>query len=129
MFQTTLIFHMRPDKPLDGRVLPKIVFGEPLVGYRLPDSVFGMPGQGWGEWKQKIPGSYMKVTGGGDYSKAEPGSFCVWHITFPSGIQMTLDSKHSVVEHSDNTITLTPSVFDRPDGWHGNLVRGIWRKI
>jgi hypothetical protein len=39
-------------------------------------------------------------------------------------------SGHSVTEHDDGTITVSPSILD--DGrsvWHGYLERGAWRQI
>ena len=42
--------------------------------------------------------------------------------------------KHTVTEHEDSTITVSPSiVFYTKDGksvaWHGYLERGIWREV
>lgn len=36
---------------------------------------------------------------------------------------------HTVTEHEDGTITVSPSIFDAPDGWHGFLERGVWRSV
>ena len=42
-------------------------------------------------------------------------------------------SKHTVVEHADGTITVSPSILitkyreDGPREWHGYLENGIWR--
>jgi hypothetical protein len=39
-----------------------------------------------------------------------------------------------MVEHGDDTITLSPSINLHPtpgvhDGWHGFLERGVWRQV
>lgn len=42
-------------------------------------------------------------------------------------------SKHTVVEHEDGTITVSPSILiSRPhtgESWHGYLERGVWREV
>lgn len=42
-------------------------------------------------------------------------------------------SKHTVIEHEDGTITVSPSILITcgQDGeqWHGYLERGIWREV
>jgi hypothetical protein len=43
-------------------------------------------------------------------------------------------SKHSVIEHEDGTITVSPSILMGGQGtdcaiWHGYLERGIWREV
>jgi hypothetical protein len=42
--------------------------------------------------------------------------------------------KHSVVEHEDGTITVSPSILvtrrvDEPQLYHGFLERGVWRSV
>lgn len=44
--------------------------------------------------------------------------------------------QHEVIEHSDGTITVSPSIvlhdFDaegNPKTWHGFLERGVWREV
>jgi len=44
--------------------------------------------------------------------------------------------KHTVIEHDDGTITVSPSIllydFDEsgnPKNWHGFLEHGVWRQV
>jgi hypothetical protein len=54
-----------------------------------------------------------------------------WYATTPNGLFGNLGS-HTVVEHEDGTITVSPSILvqKRLDGlsWHGYLERGVWRE-
>lgn len=38
-----------------------------------------------------------------------------------------------LTEHGDGTVTLSPSILDRPadgsQGWHGFLESGVWREV
>jgi Family of unknown function (DUF6527) len=54
-----------------------------------------------------------------------------WQVTSPDGTQASLNPEvHTVEEHEDGTITVTPSIwFNQPHGWHGWLTRGIWRSV
>ena len=36
-------------------------------------------------------------------------------------------SNHSIEEHEDGTITVSPSILIMPSGYHGFLERGVWR--
>ncbi len=94
--------------------------GDTMQGRRLPGTVFGEPGLGWQEWEKVEPGTYLKAASDG-------GAY--WHITLPSGIQFTLGPQHAITEHEDGTITVSPSIYDAPDGWHGYLERGVWREV
>lgn len=51
-----------------------------------------------------------------------------WECCAPDGSSGRLDPTiHTVIEHEDGTITVTPSIdFSKrkPGGWHGHLVRG-----
>ncbi len=41
-------------------------------------------------------------------------------------------SKHEVTEHTDGTITVSPSILVRSwrgVSWHGYLERGVWREV
>lgn len=40
-------------------------------------------------------------------------------------------SRHTVVEHEDGTITVSPSILITGGGrsWHGYLERGVWREV
>lgn len=35
----------------------------------------------------------------------------------------------SVIEHEDDTISVSPSILDGESGWHGFLEKGIWREV
>ena len=49
----------------------------------------------------------------------------------PPGCHAGSISKHTVVEHEDGTITVSPSILhygiDGKQAWHGYLERGVWR--
>lgn len=56
----------------------------------------------------------------------------VWYATTPNGLYGNL-SAHDVTEHSDGTITVSPSILvEQPsrlrEAWHGYLERGVWRE-
>jgi hypothetical protein len=64
----------------------------------------------------------------GDYFK-HPTMPGVWIIRDPAGKLGSLQT-HTVVEHEDGTITVSPSILDSaPGGWHGYLERGVWREV
>ena len=95
--------------------------GETLQGRRLPDSIFGEPGGGWENWKDSQPGDYMIV-------RRELQGKDALYIRDPAG-RVGACRDHAVTEHEDGTITVSPSIFDAPDGWHGWLERGVWRSV
>ena len=68
----------------------------------------------------------------GEYSKHRTDRGIVWFATAPkSGMSCGSLMNHTVVEHEDETITVTPSIImDMGDGqvWHGYLEHGIWRE-
>lgn len=81
-----------------------------MNGQRLPDGT---------DWSSTMPN--------GAYWKDERG---VWMCTTPNGKFGSL-AKHHVVEHDDQTITVTPSILvddGRARAWHGFLERGVWRE-
>lgn len=94
-----------------------------MQGTRLPDAVFGKPGPGWDafEGKTESPaGAYIKV----DYDGR-----IEWWIRDPLGSVGRLTT-HTITEHDDGTITVSPSIYDTsPGGWHGWLERGVWRSV
>ena len=63
----------------------------------------------------------------GDYGQNTDGNWLVR----PPGRSMGELEDHDVTEHSDGTITVSPSIRsewgERPY-WHGYLERGEWRK-
>jgi hypothetical protein len=84
-----------------------------MTGRRLPDGTDWSP-----SWQP------------GDYSKMPYG----WIVCTPNGEIGSL-VKHTVTEHEDGTITVSPSILIYPHqseigptpGWHGFLERGVWR--
>ena len=66
----------------------------------------------------------------GDYARASDGMF--WMKT-PNGIVGRLNPAiHSITEHEDGTITVSPSILCKMNiegrTWHGWLEKGIWRE-
>lgn len=67
------------------------------------------------------PGAYGTVDG------------VTWYGTTPNGLFANLRS-HSVVEHHDGSITVSPSILvttglgGKDPQWHGYLERGVWRE-
>ncbi len=64
----------------------------------------------------------------------EPGAYGQdkdghWHCCTPNGLAGNL-SNHTVVEHPDGTITVSPSilVWNNTERWHGFLENGVWRE-
>lgn len=63
----------------------------------------------------------------------EPGDFGLykgeWHGKSPNGLLAGL-KKHSVVEHDDRSITVSPSILVSTNDatWHGFLESGVWRE-
>lgn len=53
-----------------------------------------------------------------------------WQVR-PPGFNAGSIPHHSVVEHDDGTITVSPSIVlvDGEDRWHGFLERGVWRSV
>lgn len=66
----------------------------------------------------------------GEYGKNHEGK---WFCRVPApGFGVGGLGKHTVVEHEDGTITVSPSILcDMGNGkvWHGFLERGIWREV
>lgn len=60
----------------------------------------------------------------GEYGKGSDG---IWYAR-PPGNHMGNLSNHTVEEHEDGTITVSPSILidDGRNQWHGHLVRGVW---
>lgn len=113
-----------------------------LKGTRLPDAEMGVPGPGWDAWASSSGnliwcplGSYMKVT-----DRDHPAWTC-WYVKDPAGkigtisLQPWRDKEgnmqqgHVVTEHPDGTISVTPSLWDKPNGWHGYLTNGVWTSV
>jgi hypothetical protein len=77
---------------------------------------------------------------GTDVDQLEPGDYCrrgtMWWVCLPNGVIGRIDDRWTVVEHDDGTasagsegkfmMSVSPSIHDAPDGWHGWLERGVW---
>ena len=64
----------------------------------------------------------------GEYGKGAGGH---WYVRPPGGYHMGSLEAHTVEEHEDGTITVSPSILldDWEFGkWHVYLVRGEWRR-
>ena len=65
----------------------------------------------------------------GEYGKDSDG---VWSIRTPNGLCGCLIN-HSVIEHEDGTITVSPSILvsngEGGKSYHGYLEKGIWREV
>ena len=73
-------------------------------------------GDTWEEGRGPKPGDYWKRATG-------------WMAACPNGLHANLE-RHSVTEHEDGTITVSPSILCRSGSaeWHGYLERGVWRE-
>lgn len=74
------------------------------------------------------PGEYGKTAGGWWYG-CPPVPIDEWGFPVMGNL-----SQHTVTEHEDGTITVSPSILigaGRQDKspWHGFLERGIWRQV
>jgi hypothetical protein len=75
------------------------------------------------DWSDLIEGSYCKLPNGD------------WAIYSPGGTFGTISpTVHTIVEHEDGTITVSPSILfkhgrKKTEGWHGYLEKGIWRRV
>jgi hypothetical protein len=70
----------------------------------------------------------------GDYWQEHDGSWVIWipGTTFIGCIGEPY-SRHTITEHEDGTITISPSILIDASvhptiRWHGFLERGIWRQ-
>ena len=65
----------------------------------------------------------------GEYGKSPDG----WFFSPPTETHIGVGGlgKHTITEHEDGTITVSPSIlFQSHKGtWHGYLERGVWREV
>lgn len=64
----------------------------------------------------------------GEYGIISDGT---WYACTPNGHLGSLRN-HTVTEHEDGTITVSPSILvsdDTGELWHGYLENGIWREV
>lgn len=67
----------------------------------------------------QTPGVYGKVGDG-------------WLVCLPTGELCSMNAGHTITEHADGTITVSPSILmpaDRGRYWHGYLEHGVWREV
>lgn len=70
------------------------------------------------------PGDYCKLPP--EVADVYPGCEWVWLAVDPTGGALAITPKHHTVEeHDDGTITVSPSIV-APSGWHGFLRAGTW---
>jgi hypothetical protein len=98
------------------------------------------------EFSRRLSRASAPMIAGGDYGRVErAGEGWVWMCCTPNGLIGDL-SLHTVVEHDDKTITVSPSILSQGgkhvfvDGddaelyesrglvgeWHGYLTAGVW---
>lgn len=85
-----------------------------------------------------------RVPDGTDLEEYRPADYgrrgAHWWVCLPTGVIGRLDERWTITEHEDGTvstdeprqgptITVNPSIFDSPAGWHGWLDHGVWREI
>lgn len=65
----------------------------------------------------------------GDYQVLKVLHGVVARVCLPNGVGPSKLEGWSVEEHEDQTISVTPSIHDAPDGWHGYLTNGMWHEV
>lgn len=74
-------------------------------------------------------GDYWRQWGGTTEEPEKPGE---WMVRTPDNKVGSIRG-HSVEEHEDGTITVSPSILctktDHGHDWHGFLERGVWREV
>jgi len=78
--------------------------------------------------RHDMPDDEYRGLKAGDYGKDSDG---FWICRTPNGHLGSLVN-HTVVEHEDRTITVSPSILvTNGEGqlWHGYLERGVWREV
>lgn len=74
--------------------------------------------------REGLAGDYCKVPDGLD-----PREDGCWYCMDPTGgAGAILPSIHTVEEHPDGSITVSPSLV-MPGGWHGFLRAGVWESV
>ena len=76
----------------------------------------------------RVVDNYDGLLRAGEYTKWTTRSgVAMWMACTPNGLHGNL-SGHTVVEHEDGTITVTPSILvtGHDARWHGVLKAGVW---
>jgi hypothetical protein len=94
-----------------------------MIGRRLPVTSEGF----FAEGGLRDPGDYGRIN-----RTLEQVWNCEhqlwWQVKAPDGSMCSLNPAiHTVVEHEDGTITVTPSIVTST--WHGWLEKGVWRSV
>jgi hypothetical protein len=81
-----------------------------------------------------IQGKRRDLNDGEMFEPGEYGRYAGQWMGIPPGTDMLIGLRnHSVVEHEDGTITVSPSILvgvaDTSNRWHGYLERGVWREV
>lgn len=91
---------------------------------------------GWnaafGEKSKVIQGTRRDLQDGELFAPGEYGKYNgEWYCQPPGTDLLGGLRNHTVVEHEDGTITVSPSILISGwrEQWHGYLERGIWRKV
>jgi hypothetical protein len=81
------------------------------------------------EWPEELlPIEREKGMEPGDYAGPWRGE--MWLLRAPNGDWGSLFRQHTITEHEDRTITVSPSIqFLTGARWHGYLERGVWRQV
>lgn len=91
-----------------------------MQGHRVPFRP-GFPG---GVGPPAAPGDYCMVP-----ADVCLGRIITWLLVDPTGgAGSIIPENHTVTEHEDGTITVSPSLV-MPGGWHGWLRRGVWQSV
>ena len=75
-------------------------------------------------------GKRIYPTDTGEIVLSRPGEYgktkLMWYAIAPDGSGVTINPQsHTVIEHDDGTITVSPSITTKR--WHGWLKKGVWR--
>jgi hypothetical protein len=75
------------------------------------------------------PGDYGRAT----HEDTAGSRLGWWQVCAPDGSQGSISpEKHTVIEHEDGTITVSPSLDwsqRTPGKWHGWLKQGVWTSV
>lgn len=110
--------------------------GETMQGRRLPEGYHDFtrewatangrdeqPCEAGDYWKQ----NHRSSNDAQDYAPEQEHRSWDWYVCDPQSRVGRLGD-HSVVEHEDGTITVSPSILNAGGGtWHGFLEHGVWR--
>lgn len=88
-----------------------------MVGHRRPDGSALADAQPGDYWK-------LSVSAAPDFA-ARRGHGWLWCVCDPTGSLWSLGPSHWVEEHTDGTISVSPSLWDY-ESYHGHLTDGVW---